>query len=424
MSLFAQGLGPLQLSATFNGSGRQTSAYGEWMSSTISDSGTWVTTGTGASTDSSTLSLSFSGGVTLGEGGPGVSVSGSHERASRSTAATAYSAEKGWHTTSGSRSQSGSGSGNVGTTAGYGIVGGSGAGFSYEFSLNSTSGPSGTSSTSGSASATLSWSGTGDTGQTGGGITARARYGDGEGWHIVSVGPATTAGPEGVPGAMDLGTAAAGDDAQFSGDESSRQGQAAANGTGDAAAVSTAQSWWHWFGGSRGDVVDQACNVAYGAGDAFTLNLSWLLRSGLTSDQADYNGPAYSAGGWAGFAADLATGAGVLKHYGKRLLAEGTEQVAKRVVATKGVRGVLDGLPGKTGKTGPIKEVPDAKALDDLFDSLGSGGKNVNPGAYPGVVKELPDGTILRRRPGSKSGGATLDITMPDGTIIKVHIKK
>jgi hypothetical protein len=205
------GLGPLQLSATFNGSGRQTSAYGKWTSSTISDSGTWVTTGTGVSTDSSTLSLSFSGGVTLGEGGPGVSVSGSHERASRSTAATAYNAEKGWHTTSGSRSQSGSGSGNVGTTAGYGIVGGSGAGFSYEFSLNSTSGPSGTSSTSGSASATLSWSGTGDTGHAGSGITARARYGDGDGWQIVSVGPATAAGPGGVPGAGDLGTAAAGD---------------------------------------------------------------------------------------------------------------------------------------------------------------------------------------------------------------------
>ena len=86
-------------------------------------------------------------------------------------------------------------------------------------------------------------------------------------------------------------------------------------------------------------------------------------------------------------------------------------------------KGGLNGLPGRIGKTGPIKEVPDAKALDDLFDSLSSGGKTTNPGTYPGVVKELPDGTIIRRRPGSKSGGATLDITMPDGTIVKVHIK-
>jgi RHS repeat-associated protein len=86
-----------------------------------------------------------------------------------------------------------------------------------------------------------------------------------------------------------------------------------------------------------------------------------------------------------------------------------------------GSGGVLDDLPGKTGKTGPIKEVPNAEALDDLFDSLG--GKTVNPGRYPGIVKELPDGTIIRRRSSSKSGGPTLDITMPDGKIIKVHTK-
>lgn len=92
-------------------------------------------------------------------------------------------------------------------------------------------------------------------------------------------------------------------------------------------------------------------------------------------------------------------------------------------VAPNNIRDMLKGLPGKSGKTGPIKEVPDAKALDDLFDALSNGGKTVNPGTYPGVVKELPDGTIIRRRPGSRSGGATIDITMPDGTIIKVHIK-
>lgn len=94
-----------------------------------------------------------------------------------------------------------------------------------------------------------------------------------------------------------------------------------------------------------------------------------------------------------------------------------------RVGATGDVKGILEGLPGKSGKTGPIKEVPDAKALNDLFDSLSCGGKSVSPGTYPGVVKQLPDGTIVRMRPGSKSGGATIDITMPDGKIIKVHIK-
>jgi RHS repeat-associated protein len=106
---------------------------------------------------------------------------------------------------------------------------------------------------------------------------------------------------------------------------------------------------------------------------------------------------------------------------------EGMDDVQKKIKGflepPKGTKGVLDGLPGKVGKTGPIKEVPDAKSLDDLFDELTKGGKTVDPGTYPGIVKELPDGTKIRRRPGSRSGGATLDITLPDGTIIKVHIK-
>jgi hypothetical protein len=98
-------------------------------------------------------------------------------------------------------------------------------------------------------------------------------------------------------------------------------------------------------------------------------------------------------------------------------------QAAEFFVAPNSIKGTLDALPGKSGKTGPIKTVPDAKALDDLFNSLSNGSKTVNPGSYPGVVKELPDGTIIRMRPGSKSGGATIDITMPDGRIIKVHIQ-
>lgn len=91
--------------------------------------------------------------------------------------------------------------------------------------------------------------------------------------------------------------------------------------------------------------------------------------------------------------------------------------------ASSSVKEILDALPGKAGKTGPIKTVSDAKALDALFNSLGNGGKTLNPGRYPGVVKELPDGTIIRMRPRSQSGGAAIDITVPDGGTIKVHIK-
>ena len=44
-------------------------------------------------------------------------------------------------------------------------------------------------------------------------------------------------------------------------------------------------------------------------------------------------------------------------------------------------------------------------------------------------LKELekenyPTETIIRRRPGSRSGSATLDVTLPDGTYIKVHLPR
>jgi hypothetical protein len=94
-----------------------------------------------------------------------------------------------------------------------------------------------------------------------------------------------------------------------------------------------------------------------------------------------------------------------------------------RIAKVPQVAKVVSKLPGKIGKTGPIKRVPNRKALDDLYDQVSKGGKTVNPGTYPGVVKELPNGTIVRRRPNSGSGGPTIDITLPDGTNIKVHIE-
>jgi len=101
----------------------------------------------------------------------------------------------------------------------------------------------------------------------------------------------------------------------------------------------------------------------------------------------------------------------------------GAANNATKTVAPNGIKEILDDLPGKTGKTGPVKTVTDAKALSSLFNTLSKGSKAVNSGSYPGPVKELPDGTIIRMRPSSKSGGAAIDITMPGGQIIKVHIQ-
>jgi hypothetical protein len=92
--------------------------------------------------------------------------------------------------------------------------------------------------------------------------------------------------------------------------------------------------------------------------------------------------------------------------------------------ASATAKDVLKALPGKSGKTGPIKHVPDQTTLDDLFKTLTREGETMNPGTYPGQVKRLPDGTIVRMRDwSSRTHDATIDVTLPDGTYIKVHIK-
>jgi hypothetical protein len=80
----------------------------------------------------------------------------------------------------------------------------------------------------------------------------------------------------------------------------------------------------------------------------------------------------------------------------------------------------LDGLHGRSGKTGPIKDVPDQKALEDLFNMLSRGGETINPGTYPGDVKKLPGGTIVRMRfKLSTTHDPTIDVTLPDGRLIE-----
>jgi hypothetical protein len=83
---------------------------------------------------------------------------------------------------------------------------------------------------------------------------------------------------------------------------------------------------------------------------------------------------------------------------------------------------MLGRLPRNPRNPG-IATVPGPANLDDLFDNLTRGGYPIRgPNNYKGPMVQAPGGyTVGRRR--SDKFGPTLDITCPDGSIIKVHIK-
>jgi hypothetical protein len=85
------------------------------------------------------------------------------------------------------------------------------------------------------------------------------------------------------------------------------------------------------------------------------------------------------------------------------------------------VKSELQKLP--QGKQKRVRTVDSENELSELYEKLTAGGTTVDPGAYPGVVKKLPDGTEVRMRPTSRSGGSTIDITYPDGSSTKVHVR-
>lgn len=82
----------------------------------------------------------------------------------------------------------------------------------------------------------------------------------------------------------------------------------------------------------------------------------------------------------------------------------------------------LSKLP--SGRQGHVKTVKSEAELKDFFNSVTEGAKTMPSGNYPGIVKKLQDGSIVRMRGSSKSGGSTLDITLSDGKVVKVHIEK
>jgi hypothetical protein len=92
-------------------------------------------------------------------------------------------------------------------------------------------------------------------------------------------------------------------------------------------------------------------------------------------------------------------------------------------IAARGASGVGDALKGlRAGSSSRVKLVDSADELEGLFGRLSAGGKPLEGTTYPGRMVQLPDGTKIGIRPGSSSGGPTIDIHPPGGNGWKVHV--
>ena len=74
------------------------------------------------------------------------------------------------------------------------------------------------------------------------------------------------------------------------------------------------------------------------------------------------------------------------------------------------------------GQQAHVRIVSTEEELRNLFDKWSEGGADITPGSYDGKMVQLSDGTIVGLRNSSRSGGATIDIKLPNGSVQKVHI--
>ncbi|BCW69141.1 hypothetical protein NicSoilB8_01850 [Arthrobacter sp. NicSoilB8] len=89
--------------------------------------------------------------------------------------------------------------------------------------------------------------------------------------------------------------------------------------------------------------------------------------------------------------------------------------------ALAGVDDVLNGL--SKGRQSTVRTVRSDAELQDVHGTLSRGGTPIEVPGYKGSWIERPDGVRIGLRDASKSGGRTIDIRYPDGTIRKVHTK-
>ncbi len=152
-------------------------------------------------------------------------------------------------------------------------------------------------------------------------------------------------------------------------------------------------------------------NYSAGIGDFFTSAVS----QGQWRVHPFYNGPglkaSYTIGQWSGIPATTIL-AGVLA----------PEVVPE--LATEEAAGVEDALSGLAeGRSPSVWTVDSEGELNALHDELTAGGQPVEWSGYKGTVIERTDGVRIGIRGTSTTGGATIDIRLPDGTMQKIHIR-
>lgn len=90
--------------------------------------------------------------------------------------------------------------------------------------------------------------------------------------------------------------------------------------------------------------------------------------------------------------------------------------------ALRSVDDVLAGLP--QGNQSWVRMVPDEGALTTKFDELTVGGKPTTWKNFDGTVIERGDGVQVGMRSYSGSGGGAIDVRMPDGSRIRIHVER
>ncbi|MCU1538661.1 MAG: hypothetical protein JWP82_3012, partial [Humibacillus sp.] len=75
------------------------------------------------------------------------------------------------------------------------------------------------------------------------------------------------------------------------------------------------------------------------------------------------------------------------------------------------------------GRSAHTRTVGSEGELTTLFDELTRDATPMARGGYPGVSYRLDDGSVVRMRSESVSGGPTIDISLPDGSVRKVHVR-